>query len=251
MIESTAITKTSAFQLKGSSFTLTVLQLLNLDTDSFSKQLADTVKRAPRFFHNTPIIIDLQKISRAIDLVDFATINHQLRKHSIIPVGVIGGNEEQHQQALIAGLAVLPNTKVEVPEVTPIKQVKQSIKQSTKLKPSEQQQLQHIPSLIIKQPVRSGQQLYAKKCDLIILSSVSAGAELLADGNIHVYGALRGRALAGANGDQTARIFCQELEAELVSVAGFYWVNEDLQMPESHKGIQIYLEDERLRIGTL
>src|SRR5579872_7188299 len=135
MIESTAITKTLAFQLKGSSFTLTVLQLLSLDTDSFSKQLADTVKRAPRFFHNTPIIIDLQKISMVTDLVDFAAINHQLRKHSIIPVGVINGNEDQQQRALIAGLAVLPNSKIEVPDLPPIKQVKPSIKQSAKQKP--------------------------------------------------------------------------------------------------------------------
>jgi septum site-determining protein MinC len=107
-----------------------------------------------------------------------------------------------------------------------------------------------VKAKIISQPIRSGQQIYAKEGDLIILASVSPGAEVLADGNIHIYGALKGRALAGVSGNKEARIFCQKLEAELVSIAGHYWVNEDLSPLPSGQTIQIYLENDRLHIGT-
>lgn len=106
-------------------------------------------------------------------------------------------------------------------------------------------------SMVIDQPVRSGQQIYAQGCDLIILTSVSPGAELLADGHIHVYGALRGRALAGVTGDQQARIFCQTLEAELVSIAGNYWVNEDLKEHALKHSAHIYLDEGHLKISSL
>ena len=245
MIEAITTANKAAFLLKGSTFTLTVLQLLTVDTQAFCRQIADTVKKAPRFFQHTPIIIDLQKISNQSQVIDFNTIIQQLRQHSIIPVGVIGGNEEQLMQSRSAGLAILPHSKIEAADeaiaTTPVKQ-------KTASTPPQKQ---HVPAMLIKQPVRSGQQIYARKCDLIVLASVSPGAELLSDGNIHIYGALRGRALAGVTGDKTARIFCQELEAELVSVAGFYWVNEDLKLPTEHHGLQIYLEDERLKMSSL
>lgn len=104
---------------------------------------------------------------------------------------------------------------------------------------------------IVTTPVRSGQQIYAEGGDLIVTASVGAGAELLADGNIHVYGALRGRALAGVKGNQSARIFCHSLEAELVSIAGQYRISEDLQKSEWHKACQIFLADGKMAIQAL
>ena len=104
---------------------------------------------------------------------------------------------------------------------------------------------------MITQPVRSGQQVYAPGGDLIVLAPVSAGSELLADGHIHVYGPLRGRALAGVRGDTNARIFCQSLEAELVSVAGQYKVAEDLRRQQWKEAVQISLEGDSLKIEAL
>lgn len=104
---------------------------------------------------------------------------------------------------------------------------------------------------IIYQPVRSGQQVYAQNGDLIVLAQVSAGAEILADGNIHVYGPLRGRALAGVKGNTQARIFCHSLEAELVSIAGQYKISEDLQNESWKKPSQVHLSDETLTVKAL
>jgi septum site-determining protein MinC len=106
-------------------------------------------------------------------------------------------------------------------------------------------------TLIVTEPVRSGRQVYAAKGDLVILGPVSAGAEVLADGNIHIYNTLRGRALAGITGDTSARIFCNSLEAELVSIAGLYRVSEDLDRNVYKKQVQIYLDDGYLRMDAL
>ena len=106
-------------------------------------------------------------------------------------------------------------------------------------------------SRIINYPIRSGQQVYVPGADLIVLSQVSPGAEILADGNIHVYGTLRGRALAGVSGDAEARIFCQRLEAEIISINGCYKISEDLKDQYWKKSIQAYLTDNTLQLETL
>jgi septum site-determining protein MinC len=101
---------------------------------------------------------------------------------------------------------------------------------------------------LVSEPVRSGTQIYARGSDLIVTAAVSPGAELVADGNIHVYGALRGRALAGASGDASARIFCTRLEAELVSIAGRYLVSEQLPAGVQSTPVQVALVDDQLTI---
>ncbi|HAZ88281.1 MAG TPA: septum site-determining protein MinC, partial [Marinobacter adhaerens] len=107
------------------------------------------------------------------------------------------------------------------------------------------------PAKIISQPVRSGQQIHAPEGDLVILAPVQAGAEVLAAGNIHVYGPLRGRALAGIHGAESARVFCQSLEAELVSIAGHYKISEDLQDNGWKSAVQIQLRDDLLVVTPL
>lgn len=221
----------SAFQLKGSAYTLTVLLLLSSDIAAITDQLRNTVKQNPRFFQNTPIILDLQKIAKTDCHIDFTMLCNRLKLHSLIPVGVCGATPLQQQEAIAAGLAVLTSTKVAQP----------SKSETTKTNSS---------SKLVTKPVRSGQQIYAKDGDLIILNSVSAGAELLADGNIHVYGALRGRALAGINGNTNARIFCKTLAAELISIAGHYWVSENLQ-DSQRENVQFFLENDHLQIADL
>ncbi len=107
------------------------------------------------------------------------------------------------------------------------------------------------PTKIITTPIRSGQQIYAQGGDLLILAPVSTGAEVIADGHIHIYGPLRGRALAGVSGNENARIFCDSLEAELVSIAGYYKVNENLRNDVWKSRVHVFLEDKTLHINTL
>lgn len=239
-------TTTKSFQLKGSLFTITVLQLIDCDAQLFNQELAEAVKQAPQFFQHAPVIIDLQLLSKNSTPVNYDTIISDLRKQGLIPIGIRGGTPEQQQAALAVGLAVFALSKT-----TYIKNNepdKNNAGQAITIKPAQKKLLQ---TKLITKPIRSGQQIYAKDSDLIVLSQVSPGAELLADGNIHVYGTLRGRALAGISGNQTARIFCRQLDAELVSIAGHYIVSEALLQQSKHSSHQIYLQEDKLHIKPL
>jgi len=244
MANASQLEQSPVFQLKGSLFTLTVLHLLKSDLPAFTEQLSNLVKQTPKFFHYMPIVLDLQKLNNTTDAIDFSKIIQVTRDLNIILVGVRGGNPAQHKSAQQAGLAIFPNAKAESTDSTE-KSAKATASKNTAPATS------NIASRLITQPVRSGQQIYARNADLIILAPVSHGAELLADGNIHVYGTLRGRALAGVMGDQNARIFCQNLEADLVAIAGHYWVSEDLQNSPIKQNVHIYLENERLQVKNL
>jgi septum site-determining protein MinC len=233
-------TNNTAFQLKGSLFTLTVLNLITADLNLLSQQLGELVKQTPRLFQKMPIVVDLQKLEPSPEPLDFSQLIFCLRENNLIPVGVRGGNSQQHEKALQAGLAIMPNTKVESFELT---------SKTTQAKPAVSL-VTPGASKIVDHPVRSGQQIYARNSDLIVISPVSAGAELIADGNIHVYGTLRGRALAGVNGNNDARILCHSLEAELVSIAGHYWISEDLQNSHIKQNVHIYLENDKLHVNT-
>ena len=237
-----------AFQLKGSLFTLTILQLYSFDVDLFKQQLTETIEKAPNFFENAPIVIDLHRLQNIQCPIDFAGLIEAIKQHGMLPVGTLGGSHAQQQQAIDAGLGTFPaqyaikKPAEEKPQTDhkdntkPREETKESVKSTTK---------------IITQPVRSGQQIYANGSDLIVLSSVGHGAELIADGNIHVYGVLRGRALAGVSGDTTARIFCHKLDAELVSIAGLYQLSEKFSEKYPQEHLQIFMKDKKLHISSI
>jgi septum site-determining protein MinC len=234
----------STFLLKGSQYTLTALQLLSLDYNTFKEQLAEKVSQAPKFFNRTPIVIDLQRVASLPVVIQFEHLFQIIRDHGLVPVGIRGGTPEQQTQVSEMGLAVLPESKTE----KAVEAAQEKTKTEAESAPAKEIT---SPSTLITQPVRSGQQIYARGGDLVITAAVSAGAEILADGHIHVYGPLRGRALAGVNGDATARIFCQSLEAELVSVAGQYCVSEDLRASHWNERVIIALQGEHLQITPL
>ena len=255
--------KTTTFELKGSLFTLTVLKLKSVDLATIKQELAATLASAPKFFDNAPVVIDLQMLAQINPDCNFEKLAAILRENHLIPIGVRNGSEQQHQAAVAAGLALLPNIKIQettsfaeqpAAETTPVKTKRPTETPATTDNFADtQESLMTSPTKIITQPVRSGKQIYVKGGDLLVLSSVSHGAEVLADGNIHVYGALRGRALAGVRGDKNARIFCQDLDAELVSIAGQYKISDEIQKPH-HSGnglIHIYLDNDELKIETI
>ncbi|MFN3579323.1 MAG: septum site-determining protein MinC, partial [Pseudomonas sp.] len=169
------------------------------------------------------------------------------KNHGLLPVA-LRGSENFRPLAQQSGLVLMPPARGRDKAVEP--EPEQAPQPSPKEAP-ESVAVGGGQSKIVTQPIRSGQQVYAPGGDLIVLAPVSAGSELLADGNIHVYGPLRGRALAGVRGNTEARIFCQSLEAELVSIAGQYKVAEDLRKLNWKTAVQVSLEGDSLKIEAL
>ncbi|WP_105201376.1 MULTISPECIES: septum site-determining protein MinC [unclassified Pseudoalteromonas] len=206
------------FELKGNLFTLSVLRLLTADLVALSEQLDAKISQAPKFFAGAPIVVNLEALDGAE--LDFSQLHALLQRLAFNPVGVCSGTDEQHQQAKAAGFSVLNYAKDNQAAKAPAKAT---------VSPAVAAPAAPEPTMVVEGTVRSGQQVYAKGRDLIVLGAVSHGAEVIADGHIHIYGTLRGRAIAGAQGDKNATIFCQKLEAELVSVNGSYWISDSLQ----------------------
>jgi septum site-determining protein MinC len=228
----------ACFQLKTNFAPCTILQLSSYDLALLEKQLDKAIQRAPNFFIGSPIIIDLEKI-KDIDSIDFVALKQILAKTGMVPMGVRGGSELQLTAAASHSLPVLTIGKLAHVE-TPAQKEKEAVAAAA------------LTSKIITTPIRSGMQVYAKNTDLIVIANVSAGSELLADGHIHVYGALRGRALAGMQGNKEARIFCRELDAELLSIAGYYLTKEEIPaIPENNQMIQIFLKNNKLQIAVI
>lgn len=229
------------FEFKSGSINLPILKLLSDDLDALVLSLRQKVTQAPDFFRNTPVVVDLHDVAGPDVQFDFSKLVHALHECGMVPVGVRGGSESQNHTARIAALAILADTRQEPahhqappprPATSPTSPVEPAI------------------GKLIDHPVRSGQRIYAPG-DLIVLSPVSAGAEIMADGNIHVYNTLRGRALAGVQGNLHSRIFCLDLQAELISIGGHYKVSENLEDSVGGKPIQIYLRDNTLVIEDL
>lgn len=235
-----------SFQLKGGLYPLTALQLLESNLSTFEQQLDAKIKQAPKFFLHAPIVLDLQKL-KTLDSLDFNKLKEILLKKQLVPVGMKGVPAEYQAPAIMAGFALLPESSKETKSNET--QIRQSLpKNAHSLDDSSGNEIKGSNTKIVTEPVRSGSQIYARGGDLIVVAQVSHGAELLADGHIHVYGTLRGRALAGVTGDIRAHIFCQSLEAELISVAGQYNISEDIDQTFSGKAVDISILNGRLHI---
>lgn len=228
------------FQLKGSMLALTVLELSVNDLNRLDSQLAEKVKQAPQFFQNAPIILALDKCSQSAKPLDLQRLLNICRQHGMLTLALRALDPAHISAAQQLDLAVIPPSDARERPV--------SVTQGN----DEPVEPIYAPAKIITQPIRSGQQIYAKNTDLIVMAAVSAGAELLADGNIHVYAPLRGRALAGINGNLEARIFCQQMGAEMLAIAGHYKVAEDLRRdPLWGKATKICLTAEQLELSAL
>lgn len=237
--------QTEAFKLKMRSLTLPVLQILDNNVTVIEKQLEALKIKAPNLFQLSPMVLDVDAPHLDTVYLSLEKLCSILRQYGIIPVGVQMNAKDENpflKETLKMGMAVFSASSLKEWETK-----RKSTDEVRGTKPI----LQNNPTKLVTKPVRSGQQVYAEGGDLIVVSSVSAGAELLADGNIHVYGCLRGRALAGIQGNTYARIFCQELEADLLSIAGFYMVSETIDRCRKQGVQQIYLDDEKLQIEAL
>lgn len=237
-------------ELKGNLLTLMVLRIYSTDLTQITAHLQDKVSQAPTFFSQAPLILDLNAVPNH-ELLDLAGLVQTIRQQGLVPVAVRGATEQQQAAAVTLSLGILADNPRAERNARPIEPV-EAVPLPADTGPTlPETHLTIGPTKIITQPVRSGQQVVALQGDLIILAAVSPGAEILAHRHIHVYGPLRGRALAGVNGDTEARIFCQHLDAELVSIAGHYQINEDLPELLRGKAVQLFLEQERLMMVPL
>jgi len=246
--------------LKGSVFTLPILKLSLCDLKEIEFDLTQSLATALGFFNNAPLVIDLSVIRDIDEQMDFIGLQALLHKHQLVPVGVQNGTTEQVAAARKAGFAVLTGQTIDkIIENTAQKSHGKEV--SEPARQHQEREREPAPTAhggnagapqVIHQPIRSGQRVYARNSDLILLAAVNAGAEVIADGNIHIYAPLRGRALAGVTGDTEARIFCQCMDAELVAIAGTYRFFED-NIPDdiNHKPVQIFLTGDQLNINTL
>ena len=224
--------------VQGALFTMMVMRVGGASGAALEQTLRNQVMRSPQFYANSPIVLDLKDSSGFSETRDFAEMKRVLASLALVPVGVQNANPDQQRAATAAGFGML--TAPAASRRSESSSRSQSRAANGAAAPSK--------SLLITEPVRSGTQIYAPGGDVIVVRSVSAGAEIIADGNIHVYGALRGRALAGATGDASARIFVGRLEAELVSIAGRYLVHEDIAPAHVGQRVQIVLQEQRVVI---
>ncbi|QNS02011.1 MAG: septum site-determining protein MinC [Buchnera aphidicola (Pentalonia nigronervosa)] len=236
----------TSIKFTSSDFTLLVLHLNNYNIDIINQSLYKKVQEYPQFFKRAPIIVDVSKL-HCLD--NWENIQKIILTHGFFILGVSGCKTADFKKNIIdSGLPVI-SEKIKIHKNCHVK----SIYRTPVIFDKEDKDKKKIigKTHIIDVPVRSGQKIYAKHSDLIIVNNVSAGAELVADGNIHIYGVVRGRVLAGANGDTTRKIFCTELFAELVSISGEYWLSDQIPTEFIGKSAQIYLKNKFLTINAL
>lgn len=247
-------TARSSFDLKSAQLPVMAVALRDTEVAVLTRDLAQRLADDPDFFDNDPVLIDLQHVRDSTETIDFPKLIKALKRHRTLPVAVCGGSPAQMAAAHAAGLMPAPDAQparakpaaVEVREVEVIREV-----------PVEVEVVREVPApapnaLIVDKPLRSGQQVYARGTDLVVMAVVSYGAEVIADGNVHVYAPLRGRAVAGARGNTEARIFSTCMEPQLLSIAGNYRALEtDLPKDIAGKPAQARLEGEKLVIEPM
>jgi len=256
--------KITTFEIKNSDLPLISFVVKSHDLTLIKAELNQKLADMPDFFSGEPALIDLSGLDQESDLkLDLASIKELLTSFHLHPLAIKSQNTEFISQAKALGMvevsAFLPThahaskeskSNMESSSLNPVAQEVQrvvEIREVIKEVPAEKQ-----PAMLITKPLRSGQHVYARGGDLIILAMVNAGAEVMADGNVHVYAPLRGKAIAGAKGDTGARIFTSCLEAELVSIAGTYRTSDTALPKEVYgKSAQVFLEGDKLIMQKL
>lgn len=240
--------KKTALEFKSASLTVPALLLASNDLVCIDDILREKITQAPEFFKDSPLLIDLHRLNSQQLTIDFDALVNLLRQLSLVPIGLRGGNAEQNKAALAIGITLHAasgrNSKQGCAAEAGTPEPGASPNTGAAVAKTE------TSNKTISKPVRSGQRVYAHG-DLIITATVSAGAEIMAEGNIHVYGTLRGRALAGVLGDTSSRIFCKDLQAELLSIAGVYQLRDDIPKAMQHKSVQVGLDRQMLVITEI
>ncbi|MEM7045242.1 MAG: septum site-determining protein MinC [Pseudomonadota bacterium] len=253
------------FQIRGQLYTLVTLRVVEPDDHQFFMELHKEIGRAPAFYKNAPVVIDVGPIASR-NPTNLAEFSRRLRQLQLVPVGIQNGSDDWNRVAINAGLGLFPAGRPVGAQKTAGADEARETENERKpaaasspppaaepiVPPSEPRASKPAaPAKVVKEPVRAGQQIYAKGGDLIVLAQVQPGAELMADGNIHIYSSLRGRAHAGVSGDVGARIFCRSMEAQLISIAGIYLVNDEIEKQFLGQPVQIGCQNETIVLERL
>ena len=222
--------------LKGSILSLTVLSLFSPDIENTKQAIAAKIDQAPDFFVGIPVVLEPQ--TTLTDPTFLALLVEYLRQRQMIPIGIRTEEDALKEQAEVAGLAVFPLEKTKKPSKKPVEP------------PLEPESLGLKSALMVKGSVRSGQQVLAKDRDVIIMGSVNPGAEVVADGHVHVFGKVMGKVFAGASGETNAKIFAKQLAPELICIAGLYQLSEDIDAAYQKGFVEVSLQDNKLVFNT-
>jgi septum site-determining protein MinC len=270
------------FVLEGMVAALNVLRVQSSDLEAIDRALELKVVQSPVLFKGAPVILDVSALEAAdaalggtpvpASTLSIAALADVLRKRGMVPIGTYARSEARLREAASAGLPFIeagrrskrisegsrkpqPWPDQEKPRSEPAAQAPQAQQaQQTPAAPAaltQPTEAETQGALMLTQPLRGGQIVHAAHRDAIALATVNPGAELIADGNIHIYATLRGRALAGARGDESARIFCQRLEADLISIAGVYLSADEIPADKVGKAVQVTLRNGELVIADL
>lgn len=230
----------TTFEIKSANLPLVALMLKSTDLDRLSQELAQRFGDMPEFFDNDPLVVDLSPLvadEHVPTALDFSVLSDMLRAYRLRPLAVRGGSEAQMAAAIAAGLIPADDAMVQ-------RSAQRSADADAEPRPAAPAQTSMPPpaaptpapgAMVIDKPLRSGQQVYARGRDLVVMAMVNPGAEVIADGHIHVYAPLRGKAIAGARGNGDARIFALSMAPELISIAGIYRTSEN-PLPEAVQG---------------
>lgn len=248
-----------AGELKIGQVGIANLRIRTLDVERLVQEMRDRVARAPKLFGRAAVILDFGGLSRAPDAASAQALLDGLRAAGVLPVALAYGTSEIELLSQQLGLPLLAKFRAQyeradgadAPAPAPRESRRMAAVPAPAPAPPPPPVAQPSPGRMQLSNVRSGQQLYAENCDLTVMATVGAGAEVIADGSIHIYGTLRGRALAGAQGNTTARIFCRDFNAELVAIAGHYKVLDDVPSTLRGKAVQVWLEQDQIKIAAL
>ena len=249
-----------AGELKFGQVGIANLRVRTLDVAQLAAEMRDRVQRAPNLFARAAVVLDFGGLSKTPSFDEARALVDGLREAGVLPVALAYGTREIEALSQQLGLPLLAKFRAQYeradgdaatppPAPAPARAARTSEPAPAAAKPATGANAS--PGLVQRTAVRSGQQVYADNRDLTVLGAVGAGAEVIADGSIHIYGALRGRALAGAQGNEEARIFCREFHAELVAVAGHYKVLEDIPQELRGKAVQVWLENGHIKLAAL
>jgi septum site-determining protein MinC len=250
-----------AFELEGMVAALSVLRLISTDLEVIARELDQKITQSPVLFKGAPVVIDLTELGggedRAFRPVRLVPLVALLKSKGLVPVAVRATNAIHRDEATAADLGLFDADQRSGARKSMRKpghdntQSGESAAAAAVPEASVGGSTASQSALVLTQPLRAGQIVYAEARDVVALAAVNPGGELIADGNVHVYAPLRGRALAGARGDEQARIFCQRLEADLVSVAGVYLSADELPQDKIGKPVQISLRNGELVVADL
>lgn len=227
-------------EIKGEMTLLSVLQVISPVLDQVRKGLQQKRDSLPQLFEKSPLIVDCAALGESCQTLDLRALHQVVVELGFIPVGIRNIPEPCVTLAVQAGWAILRPGRTSSTTTT---RIERPVVRTPEVLPNRVE--------VIDRPVRSGQQVYFPDSDIVILQHTSAGSEILAGGSVHVYGSLRGRVLAGIQGDRSARIFCQKLEAELVAIAGNYRLLDDIDTNLRGQPAMVWLDGEKLRITPM